>query len=295
MKIVEAIILGIVQGLTEFLPVSSSGHLAIVKSVMGVDLEGNLFMNVMLHIGTLAAVIICYRSLVGKLIREFFLMLKDIFTGKFSFKKMNDSRNMIIMLIIGLLPLFLLFIPLPFANGVKLKDLADVFGTSEYLWLVGASLILTSVFLTLGIFFNRRNLLHNKLRTRYNVLDALVVGIAQCFAAVLSGFSRSGSTLATAQMRGIDKQSALDYSFIIGIPSIFAAAVLEIKDAVTADANPVNTIGILPIIIGIVVSAAVGIGAIKLFKWMLAKDRTYIFAIYTAAMGLATVVYSFVR
>lgn len=295
MKVIEAIILGIVQGLTEFLPVSSSGHLSIVKALMGVDLESNLFMNVMLHIGTLVAVIICYRKLIARLIIEFFSMIKDIFTGKFTFKKMNDSRNMIFMLIIALLPLFLLFIPLPFTDGVNLKDLAEVFGTTPYLWLVGASLILTSVFLTLGIILNKYNIPRNRIKTRYNAFDALVVGIAQCFAAVLSGFSRSGSTLAVGQMRGIDKQTALDFSFVLGIPSIFAAAVLELKDAVSAEANPISAIGILPILTGIVVSAVVGIGAIKLFKWMLSKDRTYIFAIYTAAVGLATVIYSFVR
>ena len=295
MNIIQSIILGIVQGLTEFLPVSSSGHLALTKALLGVDLESNLFMNVMLHIGTLVAVLAVYRKLVWNLIKEIISIISDLFKGKFSFKNMSHDRNMIFMLIIGLLPLFLLFVPVPFLEDTNFKDLAEIFSGSEYLWVVGVSLILTSLLLTTGIFFNKNNLKKNKIRKRYNVVDSICVGITQCFAAVLSGLSRSGSTLAVAQMRGIDKQAALDYSFVLGIPSIFAAAVLELKDALSTDVNPINDIGILPIVVGVAVSAVVGVLAIKLFKWMLSKDRIFIFVIYTAVLGVATVVTSIVK
>lgn len=292
MSIIESIILGIIQGLTEFLPVSSSGHLVLTKAVLNVDLESNLFMNVMLHIGTLVAVLIVYYKLIINLIKELFFMVKDIFTGKFKFSKMNDERNMIVMLVIGLLPLFLLFVPIPFTNGLNLKDLAEILSGSNYLYIVGLSLVLTSALLTLGSRANKLNISKGKIRERYTVVDSIVVGLTQCVAAVLPGLSRSGSTLATAQLRGIDKQKALDYSFVMGIPSIFAAALLELKDAFEADVNPIESIGIIPIIAGIIVSAAVGIFAIKLFKWMLNKDRVYVFSIYTAAIGLITIAVS---
>ena len=110
MSIFDAIIQGIVQGLTECLPVSSSGHLAITQHIMGVT-EDNLFFNVMLHMGTLVAVVAVYYKLVWDLIKEIFSMIKDIFTGKFTFKNVSPMRQMIFMFIIALAPLFLLFLP----------------------------------------------------------------------------------------------------------------------------------------------------------------------------------------
>src|SRR5574344_1602534 len=140
MNIFQAIIQGIVQGLTEFLPVSSSGHLAITQHIMGVT-ENNLFFNVMLHIGTLVAVIAFYHKLIWRLIKEFIAMVKDVFTGKFKWREMNDDRNLIMMLIIGLLPLFLLFMPI--GGGLHIKDLADMFTESKYFIIVGISLLVT--------------------------------------------------------------------------------------------------------------------------------------------------------
>ena len=129
-KIIQDVILGAVQGVTEFLPVSSSGHLNIAKHLMGVD-DGGVFLDVMLHIGTLAAVLIFYRKLIIRLIKAFGLLIKDVFTGKFKWSKMDGDRNLIIMLIIGLIPLFLLFAPIP-GTDMKVKDLADLFAESKY-------------------------------------------------------------------------------------------------------------------------------------------------------------------
>ena len=156
MSIFDAIIQGVVQGLTEFLPVSSSGHLAITQHIMGVT-EGNLFFNVMLHIGTLVAVVAFYYKLILRLIKEFVSIIKDVFTKKFSFKNMNNDRRMIFMLIVALCPLFLLFLPIPFTD-MKVKDLADILsGDSKYFIVVGISLLITSLLLAVG------NALNNKL------------------------------------------------------------------------------------------------------------------------------------
>ncbi len=302
MSIFDAIIQGIVQGLTEFLPVSSSGHLAITQHVMGVT-ENNLFFNVMLHIGTLVAVVAFYYKLIWRLIKEFFAIVKDIFTGKFTFKNMNHDRTMIFMLIIGLLPLFLLFAPIP-GTGMNVKDFADVIsGGEEYFIIVGISLLATSILLTLGNIFNNRLIEKAKKdgtlgengagKQSLTVVDAIVVGLTQCCAAVFPGLSRSGSTLAAGQMRGVNRQTALDFTFIMAIPSILAAAVLELSDALSAPEGIGISVGV--IIAGMIAAAIVGYLSIVLFKWLLKTNKMYIFIIYTAIIGLAVIAVSIVE
>ena len=302
MDILSAIIQGIIQGLTEFLPVSSSGHLSICQHFFGMQ-ENNLFFSVMLHIGTLAAVVAVYFKLIIKLFKGFGRLLRDIFTGKFKWSKMDTEQNLVVMIIIGLLPLFLLFLPIP-GTDMKLKDMADLFANDGYLIIVGLSLLITSTLLFLGDKANRRTIEKYKAngkaaakagRRRYTVIDSLVVGFTQCAAALLPGVSRSGSTLAASEFRGMNKQAALDYSFILGTPAIVAAALLEGKEALFPDDGTVVQVDWLPIIIGMVVAAVVGFFAIKIFKWLLSTDRMSIFMIYTAAVGLIVLVISIIE
>lgn len=299
MSILDAIIQGIVQGLTEFLPVSSSGHLAITQHIIGEGGESNLFFNVMLHVGTLVAVVAFYYKLIWSLIKEFCSIVKDVFTGKFKWSKMNDERNMIMMLIISLLPLFLLFVPIP-GTDLKIKDLADILSASPTLIVTSLSLLLTSVLLTIGIICNRRNTGKSKNskgivkeRENYTILDAVLVGLMQVTAALLPGLSRSGSTLAVGEMRGINKQKALDYSFILGTPSILAAALLEGAEVIKSPES--ITVQPLVIIVGMVVSAIVGYFAIVIFKWFLKSDKMEIFVIYTAIVGIVFLVISIIE
>ena len=299
MTILDAIIQGVVQGLTEFLPVSSSGHLTITQHILGVT-EDNLFFSVMLHIGTLVAVIAFYHKLIWRLIKEFISIIGDILTGKFKWKEMSDDRRMVIMLIIGLLPLVLLFIPIP-GTDMKVKDLADVFTGGKYFYIVGISLIVTSILLLVGSIRSRgevamRHAKEGKVeaaRTALTVPDAIVVGITQCFAAVFPGLSRSGSTLSAGQIRGLNKQTALDYTFILGTPAIVAAALLESKEALEAPGG--ISIEILPIIVGMIVAAVVGYLSIVLFKWLLKTDKMIIFILYTAIVGIGVLVISFIE
>lgn len=298
MTIIDAIIQGVVQGLTEFLPVSSSGHLAITQHITGVAGDGNLFFNVMLHVGTLVAVVAFYHKLIWSLIKEFFRMIGDIFTGKFKWSKMNYERNLIVMLVIALIPLFVMFIPIP-GTDMKVKDLADLFSGAQILIVTACSLILTSILLAVGAAFNRKNSSAAGFKhmqggsgeggkEKYSVLDAVCVGCMQVAAALLPGLSRSGSTLAVGEMRGINKQKALDFTFILGIPSILAAALLEGKDALEQgiDIDPAV------IAVGIAVSAIVGYLSIWLFKWFLKSDKMIIFIVYTAVVGVALAVIS---
>ncbi len=302
MSIFDAIIQGVVQGLTEFLPVSSSGHLAITQHIMGVT-ENNLFFNVMLHIGTLVAVVAFYYKLIWRLIKEFLALVKDIFTGKFTFKNMNNDRTMIFMLVVGLLPLFLLFLPIP-GTGMNVKDFAEVIsGGEEYFIIVGFSLLLTSALLILGNIFNNRLIEKAKKdgtlsengagKQKLSVVDALVVGLVQCCAAVLPGLSRSGSTLAAGQMRGVNRQTAFDFTFIMAIPSILAAAVLELSDALSSPEGIGISLGV--VIAGMIAAAIVGYLSIVLFKWLLKTNKMYVFIIYTAIVGLAVIAVSIVE
>lgn len=300
MNIIQAIILGIVQGLTEFLPVSSSGHLTIFQHIMGVDMEGNLFFNVMLHVGTLVAVCVVYYKLIFRLIKAFIGLLKDIFTGSFKWSQMDGDKNLLVMLVIGLLPLFLLFVPIPGAGGLNGKDIAGIWqGNTGYFIITGFALLATSIMLWVGI--KAMDNAANKTahggsvkapgRRRLKTIDAICIGVTQCLAAIFPGLSRSGSTLAMGELRGVNKQVALDYTFVLGIPSILAAALLEGKEALEAQGTQDTLqVGTTAMIAGMIAAMIVGFFAIKLFKWMLAKDRTNVFVVYTAIVGVAIIV-----
>lgn len=302
MNIFEAIVLGAVQGLTEFLPVSSSGHLAIFQHFFGLN-DNNLFFNVMLHIGTLTAVCAVYWRLFLRLIKSFFMILKKIFTGKFKWSEMDTDENLVMMIIIGLLPLFLLFLPI--GGGMKIKDLADKWNSDGYLIITSISLLVTSFLLVIGINANRKTTIlyksHGKLRAdgagrrKLNPVDAVFIGLFQAVAAIFPGISRSGSTLTAGELRKINKQRALDYSFVLGTPAIIAAALLEGKDALfPADGSAVS-IEFFPTLIGIITSAIVGFLAIRLFKWLLSTNRMYYFVLYTAGAGIICLVISIIE
>lgn len=216
---------------------------------------------------------------------------------------MNQERNMIVMLIIGLLPLFLLFLPIP-GTDLKIKDFADVLSASPVLIVPSVALIITSILLTVGIICNRKNssggLKHLKSsassgagREDYTVVDAICVGLTQAVAAVFPGLSRSGSTLAVGEIRGINKQKALDYTFVLAIPSILAAALLEGVDALKAP--EAISIDPLMIIVGLVVSGIVGYLSIVIFKWFLKSDKMIIFVAYTAIAGIVFLIISLIE
>lgn len=254
----------------------------------------------MLHVGTLVAVCVVYYKLIFRLIKAFIGLLKDIFTGSFKWSQMDGDKNLLVMLVIGLLPLFLLFVPIPGAGGINGKDIAGIWqGNTGYFIITGFALLATSIMLWVGI--KAMDNAANKTahggsvkapgRKRLNTLDAICIGITQCMAAVFPGLSRSGSTLAMGELRGVNKQVALDYTFVLGIPSILAAALLEGKEALEAQGTQDTLqVGTPAMIAGMIAAMIVGFFAIKLFKWMLAKDRTNVFVVYTALMGIAIIV-----
>lgn len=296
MDFFNAIFQGIIQGLTEFLPVSSSGHLTIYQHITGMQ-ENNLFFSVMLHIGTLSAVLAVYFKTVLKLFSSLGSIFKKLIHRNFVWKEMTPEENLAMMIIIGLIPPFLLFIPIPMTD-MKVKDIAEKFSLDGYFLAVGIALLATSTLLFLGnskkpeIKIINGKKYKKKMRKKYRIPDAVIVGVTQCFAAIFPGLSRSGSTLAASQLRGISKQTALDYSFLLGTPAIVAAALLETKDAIEAGVGDINFFCVFA---GMLVSALVGFLAIKIFKWLLASNKMQIFIIYTAVVGLAVVVISIIE
>lgn len=283
MSVIKAIILGIVQGVTEFLPISSSGHLSLFQHFLGVGGEGSLLFSVLLHLGTLIAVFIVFRKTIFELIVEFFDLIKDIFTGKFKFKSLTGKKKMLVMFVFSCLPLLLLLIPV--GNDMKLLDILSGFSEDDSILLEGFCFIATGVLLLTSTYLSkkRRNL------REVNTTDAFAIGLAQAFAAGFPGISRSGSTISTGMICGVSKEYMVEYSFILGIPAILVANVVELKDAVDSSLE----LDLLPAIIGIAVSAVVGVLCIKLLQWILKKDMWKYFGCYCLIIGLFTVIYSF--
>lgn len=272
MTIFEAIIQGIVQGLTEFLPVSSSGHLSLFQHFTNLDGEGAAAMTIILHMGTLFAVFVAFWEKIRKLIVEAFRMLGDIFTGKFRWKTMNPERRMIMMIIISILPLFGFYI---------FKDFFKSLEEDTSILAEGIAFLYTSALLFLSTKCGNGK----KTAGETTVPAALTIGVFQGIALV-PGISRSGSTICSALFTGMKREDAVEYSFILGIPVMLAAAVVELGGASGSGLAG----NILPLIISFIVSAIVGYFAIWLVKAFVMNDKFSIFAWYTLALGIIVVI-----
>ena len=269
-EIVSIIIQAVIQGLTEFLPVSSSGHLSLAQHFMNIE-EGNLLISVVLHLGTLAAVVIAFRKRIWGMIKEFFLTIRDICKGQFRWSKMNDDRRMMFMVIIATLIL------VPF---VFIKDFfTSVQGDGDIIF-EGCAFIFTSIILILSDACVKGYKTGKDMKVR----DAVIVGLFQCVA-LFPGVSRSGSTISSGLFCGLTRETAAAFSFILGIPAILGSAVLEVRDVVKEGIQ----VDLLPLLIGAVISAVVGILAIKLVNIVIKNDKFKIFGIYTLIIGIACI------
>ncbi|MGN0608390.1 MAG: undecaprenyl-diphosphate phosphatase [Oscillospiraceae bacterium] len=270
MTILEAILQGIIQGLTEFLPVSSSGHLSVFQHLFVINGESGVSFTLVLHLGTLIAVFVAFWDRIKKLIIEFFRMVKDIFTGKFKWKTMNAERRMIVMIVISILPLFGFYI---------FKDFFEGLSTDASVIAEGAGFLYTSGLLFLSTSKACSNGTHTcgQLSARAAVFIGVFQGIA-----LVPGISRSGSTISAGLIMGLKREEAVDYSFILGIPVILAGALLELKD-LGGSGEAVNA---APLLIGFAVSAVAGYLAIRLIKLLVVSDKFRIFAYYTLIIGI---------
>lgn len=264
MSWIEALILGILQGLTEYLPVSSSGHLAIGSALFGIEGEDNLTFTIVVHVATvLSTLVILWKE------------INWIFHGLFKFQ-MNEETRYVVNIIISMIPIGII--------GVFFKDyVEDIFGSG--LLVVGCMLLITALLLTYSYYAKPRP------KEKISMKDAFIIGLAQA-CAVLPGLSRSGSTIATGLILGNKKESLAQFSFLMVIPPILGEALLDgmkiVKDASMAGAE----ISTLSLIVGFLAAFISGCIACKWMINIVKKGKLIYFGIYCAIAGILTIILS---
>ena len=290
MDLIDAIIMGLVQGIAEFLPISSSGHLAIMKQVLHMNTDTGLLFDVLLHIGTLAAIFVAFWKDIKELIIEGFRIIGDFFFNayiflknltsgkKTAYKKMITTpyRRFVMLVIVSTIPTGIF--------GVLFQDAFETAGMS--LLVPGLCLILTSILLTIA----DRVPTGKKKEADTTYTDAGLIGLAQGIA-IMPGLSRSGTTITACLLRGLDRSFAVKYSFIMSIPAVLGAAVLELKDI---SADTVNSSMLTGYLVGMAVAGIVGYISIKTMLVIVRGKKFKYFAYYCFAMGLIAVIGHFV-
>ena len=272
MSIFDAVIQGIIQGLTEFLPVSSSGHLSLYQHFTGNSGEAAGIYSILLHLGTLLAVAIAFWKELWDMIKEFLSMAKEILTGKFDKDNITGSRRLIFLFIISLLPLCGFYFITDFYNSLSTDN--DIIVEGLCFLLTAALLIVSGKCVKKG----------GTTAENMSWKQALGMGIMQGIAP-LPGLSRSGSTISTGLILGVSREQAVAFSFIMGVPAVLAANILEVPAALSGEVE----INWLAAIIGMAVSLIVGIAAIKTVKLLVKNDKFTKFSWYLIPLGIIIV------
>ena len=289
MSLFEAIFLAIVQGIAEFLPISSSGHLAIFKYVFNANTDTGMLYDIMLHMGTLVAVFIVYWKDIVELIKEGFAIIGDFLinlgcffmnffsSSKREYKKIVNTpyRRFVMLVIIATIPTGIL--------GIAMSDLVEMAG--QTLIVPGICLLVTGVLLLISD--NVKEKTCNEENTSY--VKGVIVGIVQGIA-TLPGISRSGSTITTGLLCGMERSYAVKFSFILSIPAILGAAVLELKDF-----NELSVAGgeIIYYVIGTVVAAVIGYACIRWLLVLVRSKKFKFFSIYCFIVGAFAIIAHF--
>lgn len=260
----QALVLGLLQGLTEYLPVSSSGHLTIGSYLFGLNGEDNLAFTVVVHVATVLSTLVV-------LWKEIDWILKGLF--KF---RMNDETKYFINILISMIPVGIV--------GVFFKDqVEEVFGSG--LLIVGCMLLVTAALLVFSYYARPRQ------RENISPLHAFIIGLAQAVA-VLPGLSRSGSTIATGLLLGNKKEKLAQFSFLMVIPPILGEALLDVVKGLKGE-EAFGGIDALPLIVGFVAAFVSGCVACKWMINIVKKGKLVWFGVYCAIAGAATIVFSF--
>ena len=273
MSYIEVVILGLVQGLAEFLPVSSSGHLALLQQWFGIEEDNVLLFAVLLHVGTLISVLIVYWKDVWELIKELGLTIKDIFTGKGLRLEERPTRKLGVMIIVATIPTGVI--------GILFNDFFDSLYNSVIP--IGVGLIITGFLLILA----ERTGTSSRGIQQMNYRNALFIGTVQGIA-ICPGISRSGSTLFGSLICNLDRKFAVKFVFLISIPSILGSAVMETPAAIQSG---LDTALIGPIAVGMIVAAVSGLVAIKTMIKIVSSKKLSYFSYYVWALGLIVVGY----
>lgn len=286
MTIVQAIILGVIQGLTEFLPVSSSGHLAIMKNILRVDLETGALYDVLLHVATLVAICIVMRKDIVKLILEFISIVRDVFTNflifidrithkddQYYIKIMSSAyRRFVVLIIVSSIPTAII--------GFLLNDIIET--VENELLVPGICLIATAVIILISDFLADGT----KKPKDATVYDAFAIGTAQGIA-TLPGLSRSGTTITACILCGFDRKFAVKYSFIMSMPAIFGALILKLSKI---SSETVTGGDIAVYIVGMVIAAVVGYFALIFTTRLVQKKSFKYFAFYCFGIGVVSII-----
>ena len=257
----EALVLGIVQGLTEYLPVSSSGHLAIGSALFGIEGEENLAFTIAVHVATVLSTLVVLWKEIEWILRGMFKL------------KMNDETRYAINILVSMIPIGIV--------GVFFKDeVEEIFGSG--LLIVGCMLMLTALLLTFSYYAKPRQ------KKDISIKDAFIIGLSQA-CAVLPGLSRSGTTIATGLLLGNDKARMAQFSFLMVIPPILGEALLDVMKMMTGE-NIAGDIPMLSLVVGFVAAFVSGCVACKWMINIVKKGKLIYFAVYCAVIGLVTVV-----
>lgn len=270
MSILEALILGFVQGATEFLPVSSSGHLVIMETIFGIT-GNNLSLTIILHMGTFIAIIAAYPKSVLNLLKQFFLMLYDLVRLKgFNFQK-SKYRYYILFIVIGTIPAGVV--------GYLFDDIIEAAFAEIYV--VAITLFITGFILLIGEKAGKNNV---KPIEELGAGKSFLVGFFQ-MVSILPGISRSGTTMTGGLICGLKKEEALEFSFLLALPAILGSLILKFKDVL----DTIQDISIAPIVVGFFTSMVVGYLSIKLFNIIVKKGSLLYFSVYCWIIGLILV------
>lgn len=270
LSIFQAIILGIFQGVAEFLPISSSGHLALLQYLFNIK-EGNLFFTEMLHFGTLISIFIVYFKDILRIIYEIIILIGDIIKGKR--KKLTQHQKLGLFVLTGSIPTAII--------GLSFEDFFASLYTS--LLPIGIAFIITGFLL----FIAEKKSEQNKTIKSMTLKDSLVVGTFQGIA-IIPGISRSGSTIVASLFMGFNKSLATEYSFLLALPATFGAFLLGLRDVFKNDSSTVMIS--VPLIIGVILSAIVGVISIKILIKVLKNNKLHYFSYYLWVIGIITII-----
>jgi undecaprenyl-diphosphatase len=269
LTLIQAIILGIFQGIAEFLPISSSGHLVLLQHFFNIK-EGNLFFTEMLHFGTLISIIIVYFNDVVKIIVEFFKLIGSIIKNK-KVKPLNTYQKLGLLIIVGSIPTAII--------GLLFEDFFEKLYSSVLP--IGIAFLITGVLLWIA----ENKACENKDIKNMTFLDSIIIGTFQGVA-IIPGISRSGSTIVAALMRGLNRSLATEYSFLLALPATFGAGLLGIVKVIKSGSEVSFT---MPLLIGMLLSTIVGIFSIKILVKVLKKNKLHYFSYYLWIVGLLTI------
>ena len=275
MTYLSSFLLGLVQGLAEFLPVSSSGHLSIAQNLLGLNTEIPEFFDVLLHLGTLVAVFVAYWRDICDMVAELIRGVGDLVHGTTP-RQVPPARRLILLIIVGTLPLFIL---LPIHKQVQALSNNMVF--------IGAALVVTG-FLLFACDLVRKG---KKTERTATIADVLVVGLGQAIA-TLPGISRSGMTITTGCFMGFERKFAVRFSFLLSIPAVLGANILSLKDALDAG---IIWAEVPMYVVGVITAAVGGYVCIRLLRLVAEKGRFGAFAYYCWAVGLLTLLLNAIK